>query len=205
MLSYIEGLGDNKELSLKLLTWKLAMLLALVLAHRSSDLARLSLQGRRYLTNGASLLPKGLAKQSRPGRDNGLQPVFIPSLPGKEVLCPVACLRSYECATSGFRQHSQEDRLFLAVISPHKPVTSSSIARWLKQVLQLSGVDTSVFSAHSTRGASATAAAMAGMSVQDVLDRVDWSSTSTFHRFYYKPTSKELALSKYGKTVLAGL
>ncbi len=110
----------------------------------------------------------------------------------------MACLQSYECATSGFRQHSQEDRLFLAVISPHKPVTSSSIARWLKQVLQLSGVDTSVFSATQPLQ----------QQWQECLFKTSWTvrigQASTFHRFYYKPTSKELALSKYGKTVLAG-
>ena len=42
--SFLDNLEENEQLSLKWLTWKLAMLLALVLAHRSSGLVRLSLQ-----------------------------------------------------------------------------------------------------------------------------------------------------------------
>ena len=48
MLTYLKSLGSNESLSLKLLTQRLAMLLALILRHRSSDLVRLSLGGHRY-------------------------------------------------------------------------------------------------------------------------------------------------------------
>ena len=46
---------------------KLAMLLALVLAHRSSDLVRLSVVGVHNLPRAVSIPLTGLAKQSRPG------------------------------------------------------------------------------------------------------------------------------------------
>ncbi len=35
-----------------------------------------------------------------------------------------------------------------------KAVTSSTIARWMKAILEASGVDTSIFNAHSVRGTS---------------------------------------------------
>ena len=40
--------------------------------------------------------------------------------------------------------------LFLFFIKPDKPVSSTTIARWVKEVLSLAGIDTSTFSDHST-------------------------------------------------------
>ena len=71
------NLDENEQLLLKWLTWKLAMLLALVLARRSSGLVHLSLQGRTFSPEGVRLSTKGLAKQTAPGRENSLQPVTI--------------------------------------------------------------------------------------------------------------------------------
>ena len=72
MTVYLRSLGENADLGLKLLTHKLAMLLALVSAHRSSDLVRLTLQGKRQTPLGIFLKPSGLAKQSRPGQEKGI-------------------------------------------------------------------------------------------------------------------------------------
>ena len=57
MSSFLYQLGNNANLSLKELTMMLAMILAFVLAHHSSDLARLSVMRVHDLT--------GLAKQSK--------------------------------------------------------------------------------------------------------------------------------------------
>ena len=111
------------------ITKKLAVLLALVLAHRSSDLVRLSLKGRRYSQDGVTLSCVGLAKQSRPGKMT--HEVFIASFEDPAV-CPVACLRSYERVTRGNRK---SDNVFLATVSPYKAVSSSSIARWIKDTI----------------------------------------------------------------------
>ena len=42
-------------------------------------------------------------------------------------------------------------------------MTSSSVARQLKSVLSVAGIDTAIFSAHSTRWASSSAAANVGI------------------------------------------
>jgi hypothetical protein len=80
------------RISLKLLSRKLATLLALVLAHRSSDLSRLSLHGRKYSAEGVVLRLTGLAKQARPGKEKSLQPVFVAHYSEDKSLCPIACL-----------------------------------------------------------------------------------------------------------------
>ena len=55
MLRYLLSLGPNDNLCLEKLTRKLAVLLALVLAHGASDLVRLSLVGSTYTTEGVVL------------------------------------------------------------------------------------------------------------------------------------------------------
>ena len=59
-------------------------------------------------------------------------------------------------------------------------MTSSTIACWLKKELELSGIDTSIFSAHSVRGASTSAASASGVTTAEILTAVDWSSQSVF-------------------------
>ena len=78
-------------------------------------------------------------------------------------------------------------------------MASTTIARWLREVLRLSGIDVSIFSGHSVRGASTSAAAGAGITTNDILKAADWSSDSVFRRFYYRPVNDPT----FGRTVLA--
>ena len=73
-----------------------------------------------------------------------------------------------------------ESRLFISFIKPHKAVTSSSIARWLRTILEEAGIDYSIFGAHSTRGASASAAARGGVTLEIILKAANWCSESVF-------------------------
>ena len=112
----------------------------------------------------------------------------------------MACLKAYEKATASFRQ-KENWQLFLAVISPHQPVTSSSIARWLKQAIIASGISTD-FTAHSTRGASSTAAAMNGVTIREVMERAGRSREDTFCKHYFRPSEKATLAGKYGASML---
>ena len=67
------------------------------------------------------------------------------------------------------------NRLFVSYVT-FKNVTTSTVARWLKTVLEFSGVDTSVFKAYSFRGASVSAAYNKEYSLKDILTTADWSS-----------------------------
>ena len=188
--SFLDNLEENEQLSLKWLTWKLAMLLALVLAHRSSGLVRLSLQGIMFTPEGVRLSIKGLAKQTAPGRESSLQPVTIAAYRGSQKLCPVECLKAYRKRTKEYRKTPEHQQLFISHQAPHKPVASSTIARWIKQILEASGVSLGEFSVHSTRGAASTAAALSGLSTQQIMARAGWSSEDTFSRHYYKPSAE---------------
>ena len=65
-------------------------------------------------------------------------------------------------------------------------------------MLSMAGIDTSRFKAHSTRSASVTAAASAGVTTNQIIEAADWSSDSVFQRFYYRPHSNAV-----GAAVLA--
>ena len=79
------------------------------------------------------------------------------------------------------------NQLLISYIKPHGPVTSSTVARCLKEVIENAGIDTSIFKAHSVRAASTSAAADLGNSTNEILEAADWSKNSNFQRFYYKP------------------
>ena len=90
------------------------------------------------------------------------------------------------------------DNLFVSYIKPRQPVTTASVARWIRSFLTEAGIDTSVFKTHSVRGAATSAAANAFVPVQEILKMADWSNVSTFQQFYYKPVFS----SNFGRAVL---
>ena len=50
-------------------------------------------------------------------------------------------------------------------------MASCTIARWLKEILRLAGIDVFIFSGHSVRGASTSAAAGAGITMTSCRQR----------------------------------
>jgi len=60
--------GDTTSLSLKLLTYKLVMLMSLASPSRSADLASLCIDHSHYKPEGVVFVPSVLAKQSRQGK-----------------------------------------------------------------------------------------------------------------------------------------
>lgn len=198
--SYLRSLGHNDQLDQKQLTLKLTMLMALVGANRSSELAALDLRFRQVTPFGVSFKMPTLLKKRAPGAPP--KEIFFGAYEEDKDLCVVQCMESYELVTQQFRpaNSGSADRLLLSHVKPHRPVTAERIAHWLKEVMSKAGVDTSVFKAHSVRGASTSAAKDRGMPMQDILATADWSKESTFRRFYYRPQNSER--NEYARRVL---
>ena len=57
---------------------------------------------------------------------------------------------------------------FLIILYLHQ----STLARWIKSLLQLAGIDTSIFTGYSLRGAATTEALNQGVSITDILGMV---------------------------------
>jgi len=203
VIQHIKGLGANEDLNLKQLTLKTVMLLALTRPSRSADLSKLNLQTRAFKSNGVVFRPIHLAKQSRSSKP--MADFFFPSFPEDTSICPVTALKAYEKRTERFRAELSSDsrsQLFLSWIGQHTPVSSSTIARWLKSLMAEAGIDISIFKAHSVRGASCSTAAGEGVTTKDILDAADWSSEGTFQRFYCRELKKD-DRTAFGTAVLS--
>ena len=140
----------------------------------------------RSHSNGISFLPTALAKQSRQGKP--IEEFFFPSFLINSTLCPVHTLTVYLDKSESLR--GEETKLFVSFIKPHKAVTSSTIARWLRSILEHSGIDPSIFGAHSTCGASASAAMRGGITTEDILKAANQSSKSVFQNSTTKKWTK---------------
>ena len=127
--------GDTTSLSLKLLTYKLVMLMSLASPSYSADLASLYIDHSHYKPEGVVFVPSVLAKQSRQGKP--LTEYFFASFTDNKELSPVETLRQYQKVTASLRKESIY--LFVAIVDPYKPVPPCTVARWLKEVLKLSG------------------------------------------------------------------
>ena len=187
VLSFLKTWAPAEKLTLKQLTLKLVTLAALTSAARSSSVHKIDLRFRQFKSNGVLFKIPELTKCSGPKRP--LKELFLVSFPPDRRLCFVKYLKRYEKVTERLRNHSNynSSRLFLSYIKPHRPVSSSTIARWAKSVLTLSGINTESFSAHSTRAAALSAAARAGVALKDIMNAADWTNESTFKKFCHKP------------------
>ena len=195
MLSHLSALPDNLDLELKLLTYKVVMLLALTNADRCSDLAALDLNYRTYQSNGVHFVIPGLTKSRRSGPP---KEAFYPMFIEEPKLCPVSALREYEGRTKEYRSGHSRNPLFLSVKKPFRAVKPATIGHWLKNFMKEAGIDTSTFTAHSTRGAATSKAKAAGVPMADILKAANWSSSSTFCRFYNRPTN-----DRFGQSILS--
>ena len=179
VLSMFSDWGDNADLSLRLLSFKLTILLCLISIKRVSDVKALDISRRQFSPLGVKF---SIVRRTK----TGLHSVFYPSFPAHPRLCVVRCLQTYESLTDPLRS-SQCSQLLISYIKPHLPVSSATLARWVRSVMEMAGIDISLFGAHSSRGAMATRVITSGGSLSDLLMAADWSSVTTFRQFYFRP------------------
>jgi hypothetical protein len=197
VLSYLEGLGPDTSLSFKNLSSKLVMLLALTSLFRVSEIAAIDFKS---IVFSGPVVKFALSRLRKSQRKGSLQ-VFSLNRIGSSLLnCPVSCLERYIFVTSEFRKESANSSLILGLRSPHPPIGASTIGRWIKLLLSEAGVDTTTYSAHSTRGASASKAVSAGLSIDSILKTGSWASESVFSKHYNRPINKDT----FGMVILAG-
>ena len=181
VLKYLKSLSPVKYLTLKLLTFKLAMLLCLILAGRTQTLHLLSIQGMVKRDNVYVLQFKDFLKQSRPGNSNAF--VELKAYRDKQ-LCCITVLKEYLHRTVNLRGNNHD--LFISYVKPHLSVTKTTISRWLKTVMVKSGIDINKYTVHSIRSASASKAKFNSVPIEVIMKSVGWSSDKTFAKFYDK-------------------
>ena len=114
-----------------------------------------------------------------------MEPLTYHKFKAEEKLCIVNCLKSY----LEKRNHLVNDEvreLLIRYGKSHKPVSSKSVGRWIKDELTNAGVDTAVFKPHSCRSASVNKAKVNGVPISVILEKGCWKRESTSKEFYYK-------------------
>ncbi len=198
VLSHFEATASRK-LTVLQLARKTVTLLALTTLLRGAELASIKFDSFFASRYRATFVLGQLRKSQRTGP---LQSLTVRAWRDNSIICPVTTLESYIERTETLRGPMSGNALFIGSNKPHRPVTASTVGHWIKEQLREAGIDTNVFSAHSTRGAAASHAASVGVPIATVLAQGHWASESTFARFYHRTVSANLDL--VGQAVLRG-
>lgn len=189
VLNYLGNMYPNEGLTFSELTKKLVTLLALVTAHRVQTLSLIRISEiKRYNDKCIITIPDFIKTSGV----NKFQPtLLLPFFNERPSICPARTLNSYLDASKPLRGDNC-DFLFLSLKKPHKKVSSQSLSRWIKVTLGESGVDFSIFGAHSTRHAATSAANRLGVNIDVIKKTAGWSGNSTaFAKFYNREVSTE--------------
>ena len=197
LLCFLRTLPEYDKISLKELTYKLVVLIAILSGQRCQTIHALSIEENcmSLEDDRCTFFISTLLKQSKPGTH--LKPIELRAYPPDPKLCVVLRLKAYLKITASLRHN--ETALFITCQKPHKAAKKDTISRWIKTVLTLAGIDTKVYGAHSTRSASTSAAARQGLPTITILQSAGWCSNNTFEKFY----NMELEQPNFGDKLLA--
>lgn len=204
VLLYLKNLGATVDLSLKHLTMKLTMLLGLLAGQRCQTLNMLNYTDIFVNSECVTFDIKELLKQSASGKKQTCLKFYVYN--DDVNLCVVRTLVEYLKRTLSLRQGSN-NRLLLSFQKPHKPVTKTTVSRWLTEIMSHAGINTKVFKPHSIRAASCSKAKEKSTAIADIIETAGWSNARTFAKFYDKPiqdiTARPCAQNSFANAVLS--
>ena len=183
VLKYISSMDTE---NVQHLSRKLATLLAILCGQRAREI--LSLMDIRNITMEETCLIiriGDLLKTSNLKFHNG--ELKFPKYIENTNICPVTTLKQYLQMIS---KNRGEIKSLFTQVRPFKPASKDTIARWIRETLSKAGIDTSIFSPHSTRSAARSTAKKVRVPINTILKTVGWRSMKTFGQFYDKEIVK---------------
>ena len=187
VLRYLRNMAPPQEISLKDMSLKLAMLLCLLTGHRDQVLPSLDVTSMHLKEGECVFFIKDMMKTTRPGHH--IAPTELKCYPEDESICPVKQISHYLWMTRHIR--AVYVKLFISYSAPHKPVTTSTLSRWCREVLQRSGISKE-FTSHSTRSLATSKAFQQGRSLSEINKAAGWTSSSVFAKYYNKPIKETI-------------
>ena len=186
LLSFLKTWHPIKDLSLEQLTLKTLALVAITSSDRAQTLESIDIE-QNHMTEDEILFPiysllKG-SKKNRPVRVVKCIKWDDPSLNVADYVI------SYLNKTLKFRLRQiskglpKPKNLFLSYYTG-KPIRRATIAKYLLKVMNLAGIDTNCFKAHTTRGVGPSIICKKGASPGKILEQGDWRNVSTFFKHY---------------------
>ena len=201
VLEHLKTLHPAETLPLKLLSFKIVMLMALLSGERCQTIHALTTRNMRVSNTKVMFIVNDLLKTTKPGKEC-IKLEFL-SFDEDRRICVVRYLSEYLERTKEMRH--DHHKLRVSYQKPHRPVSKNTVSRWLKHELKLAGIDTSTFGAHSTRAASTSAAKLKAqkLSITTIMDGDGWSFENTFMKYYNKTISKPT--NNFGNQLLHAL
>ena len=181
ILRYLKGLPNWDKISLKLLTFKLVTLLAILSSHRCQTLNKLSLDFMHIELERVIFYIPDIIKNTTPSFH--AKPLSLPAFVPDEAICPVRTVIEYIKATALIRK----TRTLIISYSTLTGVTTQTVRRYVVSTLDAAGIAVNTFKAHSTRHASSSKKLSSGVPLQKILDAGGWKASSSFRTFYKLP------------------
>ena len=184
--------------TLMLITQKLATLFMILSGNRVNMLTHMHITSMILSDDECTFTFNVPLKHTRPGKMNDKMTFKAYS---DKSLCPVHVLKQYLDIRA---ELCSETNLFITTRKPYHGAHHDTIARWVKEILCATGIDTRKYQAHSCRAASTSTAALKGVSLTTIIKSASWSNVSTFKRFYHKEieTGYESEESNFGNCIL---
>ena len=164
VLKYLSSFPKVTDLSVKLLTLKTIMLIALVTAQRGQSLHMLDMQFMTEFKDRFEFVLPFHVKQSRPGYEP--PSIVLKAYPTDQSLCVFSHMKEYLLRTKYLR--GSETGVFISLVKPYKHVSRDTISRWIRSVMKDAGIDVAQFKPHSTSAASTSKAKAAAVSIQEI-------------------------------------
>ena len=141
LLQYLDSL-ENTCLDFKLLSCKTAILLTIILSGQRVSTIHAFRLSQLQLTTDMAIFNLGttLLKHSRPGRSN--PPIVFPRYPHGRRLCPLQTIRDY--VTKRTLLAPQIAEFLITHRKPYHPASKDTLARWVKDMLHFSEIDTAL-------------------------------------------------------------
>ncbi len=184
VLKTLRSWSPAQSLSFHMLSLKTVMLVLLVTGKRPQIITKLHTDNMSITKNSYKFILEDT--DLKEGR-RGYKPdrVELRKYPADKRICIYHYITAYLHRSLEFR--GKEKLVFITSVKPFKKVSQDTVSRWIKSVLNHSGIDTTVFTAGSVRSASTSKAKRQGAPVEEVLRAGGWSRVTTFTEFYDRP------------------
>ena len=197
LLLYLKTLSPVRLLSLKKLTYKTTTLLWLLSGQRGQTIQLIDIRNLTLTKHVVKIRFGDILKTSRPGFQQS--EISLKAYAPDRRLCIVTVLQEYMSRTKKLRG-GEKSQLLVSYQKPFEPVSRDTVSRWVKIVMSEAGIDTRIFTPHSMRSASVSAASRAKVPLETILATAGWNKDSTFRKYYDKP----LVRQDYSTKVIEG-
>ena len=197
VLNYLKTLSPAAKLNLINLSIKTVALILILTGQRGQSLHLLDIRNVTVSSGYIKFKFGDILKTSRPGYQQG--EITVKAYAPDRRLCLVTVVKEYLEKTKQLRKDTTA--MFISTTKPHKKVSRDTISRWFKVAMTKAGLDMSLFTAHSVRSASTSAAGRANVPLQTILKTAGWSRQTTFSKYYEKPLQKT---TDFGDAVIQG-